>query len=280
MGRPSLLLGRTRKRDGSVTAVHRGRSRRDGHAWVSGQLIGIALKISLEVPLPAAVIRTWEGPVDLNTLLSTLIQEARTGASLQSGLSANLPATPRLDPRIPSAAASGPALTSGQAAAGGAALASSLAVASGPALASGQAVAGGAALASSLAVASGPALASGLAIPSRPALASGPGAAGGPAVVSRSSAPSTSPSLLTQNGVNSYVQLLHALHGRAKREVRTPADKHPAGGFSGTEVGLLPGTLEAPACAAGKRLALLRIPAAAWFSRRVRTSCPHRISST
>jgi hypothetical protein len=132
--------------------------------------------------------------VDLNTLLSTLIQEARTSTSLQSGLSPNLPATPRLDPRIPPAVASGPTLANG------------LALASGAALAGGQAVA------------SGPALTSGLAIPSRPALASGPGAAGGPAVVYHSSAPSTSPSLLTQNGVNAYVQLLHALSTAGQNE--------------------------------------------------------------
>jgi hypothetical protein len=144
--------------------------------------------------------------VELNALLSTLIQEARTGTSLQSGLSPNLPATQRLDPKIPPAVANGLAL------------ANDLALASGTAFVGGQGVAGGPALANGQTVASGTALAGGLAVPGRPALANGPGAAGGPAVVYHSSAPSASPSLLTQNGVNAYVQLLHALSTAGQNE--------------------------------------------------------------
>jgi hypothetical protein len=150
--------------------------------------------------------------VELNALLSTLIQEARSGTSLQSGLSPNLPATPRLDPKIPPALANGLALPRGTAFVNG------QAVASGPALANGQTVASGTALANGQALAGGPALASGLAVPGRPALANGPGADGGPAVVYHSSAPSTSPSLLTQNGVNAYVQLLNALSTAGQNE--------------------------------------------------------------
>jgi hypothetical protein len=146
--------------------------------------------------------------VELNALLSTLIQEVRTGMSLQSGLSPNLSATPRLDPKIPPAVASGLAVPSGLA------LASDLALAGGTAFAGGQAGAGGPALANGQTVASGTALASGLAVPGRPALAT----AGGPAVVYHSSAPSTSPSLLTQNGVNAYVQLLHAFSTAGQNE--------------------------------------------------------------
>ena len=103
--------------------------------------------------------------MDLNALLSILIQETRTDAGLQSGLSPNLPATPR---QVPSALISErqvpTPLTSG------------------------------------------------------PAANVSPAAAGDPPVVYHGSTPANSPSLLTQRGVNAYVQLLNALSTAGQSE--------------------------------------------------------------
>jgi hypothetical protein len=63
--------------------------------------------------------------VDLNALLSILIQETRTDAGLPSGLSPNLPATPRqvpsaltLERQVASALSNGPAANVNPAAVG------------------------------------------------------------------------------------------------------------------------------------------------------------------
>lgn len=116
--------------------------------------------------------------------------------SLLSGPSPNLPATPR---QVPPSVAGGWAVPNGSALAGG------LAAADAAALASSLAAPGSTALTSGLSVANGAALAS------AQTLASDPAATGGPAVVYHGSAPSTSPSLLAQNGVNAYVKVLNAL---------------------------------------------------------------------
>jgi hypothetical protein len=123
--------------------------------------------------------------VDLNALLSILIQETRTDAGLQSGLSPNLPATPG---QVPSA------LTGGRQAPS--------------------------ALTLERRVPSPLTLERQVPSPltSGPAANVNPGAAGDPPVVYHGSTPNTSPSLLTQRGVNAYVQLLNALSTAGQSE--------------------------------------------------------------
>jgi hypothetical protein len=122
------------------------------------------------------------------------------------------------------AATSAAALTTGLASSNGAALPSGMALpigtalANGAALASGTAAAGGAALASGLTIASGTAAAGGAALTGGLTIVSSSAPAAGPAVVYHGSAPATSPSLLAQNGVNAYVQLLNALSTAGQNE--------------------------------------------------------------
>ena len=162
--------------------------------------------------------------MDVNTLLSTLIQ-AQAVSSLQSGLSPNLPATPRLDPNIPPAAAgAAAAVARGSALPGGPSVATGLALASGTEIVSGTAVAGGAAVTNGAATPGGPAVTGGAAFTGGPAAAGGPAstggtaATGGPAAIYHSSAPTASPSLLAQSGVNAYVHLLNAVSTAGQNE--------------------------------------------------------------
>lgn len=111
----------------------------------------------------------------------------------------------------------GTALTSGLAAPG-AALAGGAAIPKGGALTGGLALASGTALTNGLSVSSGAALASAQALANGPAGTSSSAATAGPAVVYHGSAPFTSPSLLAQNGVNAYVQLLNALSTAGQNE--------------------------------------------------------------
>jgi hypothetical protein len=169
---------------------------------------------------------TWERPLDLNTLLGTMIQ-AQAETSLKSGLSPNLSATPRqVLPSIASGltAANATALANGLAGSNGTALTSGLAGSNGTALTSGLAGSNGTALTSGLAGSNDATLTGGLAFASGATLArsltvaSSPAPAGGPAVVYHGSAPATSPSLLAQNGVNAYVQLRNALSTAGQNE--------------------------------------------------------------
>jgi hypothetical protein len=116
------------------------------------------------------------------------------------------------------AATGGTALATGLTGSNGAALPTGTALANGAALASGTAAAGGAALASGLTIASSTAVANGAALTGGLTIVSSPAPAAGPAVVYHGSAPATSPSLLAQNGVNAYVQLLNALSTAGQNE--------------------------------------------------------------